>query len=244
MNELDLAYYSYGRFYDDGRCTLLSTNANVFLNHFDKEYQLTVSPQENNPSQNKIYNLILIDNQLPEIIADEHNLFSHGVMLDIIKKHTGYYDMFCYVSKKDAFDPVNKFLNTLDKLDRFTENFLEKTSGIIKQNDSIIELPQSMQPKINSSFKENNEVYSILHRDNTIILSKRQVECLALLTMGKVAKEIAIILGISIKTVEDHIRTLKIKLNCSKKSELCYTGIQNNLTHLAFAVMRQYEKKD
>src|ERR1700733_12388452 len=154
MNELDLAYYSFGRFYDDGRCTLLSTNMNVFLNHFDKEYQLTVAPQENNPSQNKIYNLILIDNQLPEIIADEHNLFCHGVMLDIIKKQVGYYDMFCYVSKKDAIDPVNKFLNTLDKLDRFADHFLEKTNPVIKQSDhSIIELPLSMRPVINSSFK-------------------------------------------------------------------------------------------
>lgn len=245
INELDLAYYSYGRFYDDGKCTLLSTNKNVFLNHFEKEYQLTVAPQNDNPAQNKIYNLILMDNELPEIIADEHNLFRHGVMLDIIKKHIGYYEMFCYVAKSDAVDPTNKFLNSLDKLDRFSDHFLEQTKTLIKNEpNNIIELPTSMKPSINGSFKEEKEAYSIYYREHALSLSKRQIECLSFLTMGKSTKEIAIILGISIKTVEDHIKALKLKLNCNKKSELCYAGIQNNLTDLAFSIMRQYEKRD
>lgn len=244
INELDLAYYSYGQFYDDGKCILLSTNKNVFLNHFEKEYQLTIAPQNTNPVQKKIYNLILIDNELPEIIADEHNLFGHGVMLDIIKKHRGYYEMFCYVAKQDALDPANKFLNSLDKLDRFSEYFLEKTHALIRNdNNSIIELPTSMKPSINGSFKEEKEIYSIYYREQAITLSKRQIECLSFLTMGKTTKEIALILEISIKTVEDHIKVLKLKLNCNKKSELCYAGIQNNLTDLAFSIMRQYRKK-
>lgn len=240
---INLEYYSYGRFYDNGKCVLLSTNKNVFLNHFEKEYQLTIPPKTNNAHQKKIYNLILIDDKLPAIIADEYNQFNHGVMMDIIKKSPGYYEMFCFVAKKNAIDPVNKFLNSLNKLDNYSEYFLENAKQIIQDGEkNIIELPISMKPLINGSASGIYDEYSIFYRGTTIQLSKRQIECLSLLTMGKTAKEIANTLNISIKTVEDHIRILKIKLKCNRKSDLCYAGIRNNLTEIAFSIMRDYDK--
>ncbi|MDR3491023.1 MAG: helix-turn-helix transcriptional regulator [Gammaproteobacteria bacterium] len=239
---LDLEYYSYGRFYDDGKCVLLSTNKNVFENHFKKEYKLTIPPNEDSLTQQKIYNLIMIDDELPEIIADEHNLFNHGVMMDLIKKHSHYYEMFCFVAKKNAIDPVNKFLNSLDKLDHFSEHFLNCAKGAIQTgHQNIIELPPSMKPLINGSSNVESIGHSIYYRGISIPLSKRQIECLSFLTMGKTTKEIANILQISIKTVEDHIKALKLKLNCNLRSALCYAGIQNNLTTLALELLRRYE---
>lgn len=51
-------------------------------------------------------------------------------------------------------------------------------------------------------------------------LTMRQAECLHYLVRGKSAKEIAVILGLSIRTVEHYIEHLKLKFSCSKKSEL------------------------
>ncbi|TAK73455.1 MAG: LuxR family transcriptional regulator [Gammaproteobacteria bacterium] len=221
---LDLQYYSYGRFYDNGKCVLLSTNKNIFLNHFEKEYKLTVTPKEDNSNLKKIYNLILIDDNLPEIIADEYNLFNHGVMLDIIKKYPGYYEMFCYVAKKEATDPVNKFLNSLDKLENFSENFLESSKNNINSGiKNIIDLPISMKPLITGASRESKRnSYSIFHRGSSIFLSEKQLHCLSLLTTGKTTKEIARNMKISIKTVEDHLRAIKLKLKCNRKSALLY----------------------
>mgnify|MGYP003574912004 FL=1 len=240
---VDLKYFSYGRFYDDGKCVLLSTNKNVFLHHFEKEYKLTVAPKEDNSGLKKIYNLILIDDKLPEIIADEYNIFNHGVMLDIIKKNQGYYEMFCYVTKKETKDPVNKFLNSLGELDRFSDHFLDIAKTNINLGiKNIIELPASMKPLIQGTqIKDKKNSYSIFHRGETILFSERQIHCLSLTATGKTAKEIAKKLNISIKTVEDHLKAIKFKLKCNKKSELCNVGIKNNLTELAFSVFKEDE---
>jgi DNA-binding CsgD family transcriptional regulator len=237
---LDLQYYSYGRFYDDGKCVLLSTNKDVFINHFKKEYQLTVAPKEEKKTRKKIYNLILIEDTLPDIIADEYNLFGHGVMMDLIKKHPGYYEMFCFVAKKDAIDPTNKFINSRDSLDQFSEYFLNSAKSAIQLGEkNIIELPSSMKPLINGAPEgKKDDSYSIFHNGKSIALTARQIHCLALLTVGKTTKEIAKDLNISAKTVEDHITALKIKLTCNRKYELCHTGAQNNLAELAFSVTK------
>lgn len=245
-DSIDLTYFSYGKFYDDGRCVLLSTNKNVFINHFEKKYKLTLSPENDNGSINKIYNLILIDDKLPEIIADEYCLFGHGVMLDLIKKYDGYYEMFCFVSNKNSKDPINKFLNSRDKLDIFSAHFLkEMKPAIVAGENKIIHLPDSMKPLINGTEHGKKDFYSLTYRDKSFDLTRKQVVCLSLLSTGKTTKEIASLMGISHKTVEDHIRGIKIKLNCLKKSDLCTVGIQNNLTEIAFNLMQQsYEEKN
>lgn len=45
----------------------------------------------------------------------------------------------------------------------------------------------------------------------------RQAQCAYLLCLGKTLSEIAVILRISHRTVEDHIQQLKMKFDCAKK---------------------------
>jgi len=59
-------------------------------------------------------------------------------------------------------------------------------------------------------------------------LSKRQVECLYYLTKGKTYRQIAQILGISNRTVEHYIDTIKAKMNCQNKSELIEKYLQSD----------------
>jgi DNA-binding CsgD family transcriptional regulator len=51
-------------------------------------------------------------------------------------------------------------------------------------------------------------------------LSKRQVDCLFYLVKGKTMKQIASILGLSYKTVEHYLETVKNKLSCHSRAEL------------------------
>jgi DNA-binding CsgD family transcriptional regulator len=53
-----------------------------------------------------------------------------------------------------------------------------------------------------------------------IFLTFRQAQCAYLLCQGKISNEIANFLQISIRTAEDHIKQLKLKLGCFKKSVL------------------------
>lgn len=60
-------------------------------------------------------------------------------------------------------------------------------------------------------------------------LTKREKECLNWCIEGKTAQEISLILGISIKTAENHIQKAKEKLNCFKQSRLSVIAIKQGI---------------
>jgi len=64
------------------------------------------------------------------------------------------------------------------------------------------------------------------------ILSKRQTQVLQYIARGYTAKRIALILGISYRTVETYIEILKDKLHCQSKWELIQIGIKMGLLNL------------
>lgn len=63
-------------------------------------------------------------------------------------------------------------------------------------------------------------------------LSKREVECMFYLLRGKSAAQIADILFLSKRTVENHFANIKQKLNCNKKSMLVEYGINQGYLNL------------
>lgn len=60
-------------------------------------------------------------------------------------------------------------------------------------------------------------------------LSNRETQCLFYLLRGKTSKKIAIILGLSPRTIEVYVDNLKSKFNCRTKLELIEKAIDANL---------------
>ncbi len=60
-------------------------------------------------------------------------------------------------------------------------------------------------------------------------LSPRESECLFFLIRGKTAKEISLKLGISTRTVENHIINLKYKMKCNNRSQIVEKAICEGL---------------
>lgn len=60
-------------------------------------------------------------------------------------------------------------------------------------------------------------------------LTKREFEVLKFVVMSYSSKQIACLLGISFRTVECYIETLKLKLNCNKKGDIARTAIETKL---------------
>lgn len=60
-------------------------------------------------------------------------------------------------------------------------------------------------------------------------LTKREMECLRLLAVGKTVKEIATLLDLSAKTVEAHKYNLMQKLDLHRATEITIYAIQHNI---------------
>lgn len=88
----------------------------------------------------------------------------------------------------------------------------------------------SAERRFYSKNKSTERCYEITSVDNT--LSKRELECLFFLLRGKTAAQIADILFLSKRTVENHLANIKTKLGCNKKSELIDVGIMNGYLNI------------
>ncbi len=104
----------------------------------------------------------------------------------------------------------------------------------IVSTDSLKVCSQSSYKHDKSLYNIKKISYVVLNKDVIILLTKRQIECFSLLTLGKTSKEIAKELGISFRTVQEHIQNIKIKANVQYSKELIAIGVKNNLPNYGF----------
>ena len=77
---------------------------------------------------------------------------------------------------------------------------------------------------------QDQEISSDTGAVKAVDLAPRQRQVLELLAKGSSNKEIALTMGVTVKTVDYHIRTLKTKLGTSTRGELIRAGIARGLT--------------
>jgi DNA-binding CsgD family transcriptional regulator len=121
---------------------------------------------------------------------------------------------------------------------------LSERTPAIDENNSVTKLYISAMDMTNTSYSKGilllgiadkkmiNTVnkpanYIVDYDHQPLPLTQKQELCLFLLIRGKTMKQIATILGISIKTVEDHLDSIKIKLNCHSKTQLIEKAIES-----------------
>ena len=114
-------------------------------------------------------------------------------------------------------------------------NGFEEPGVFIKTIDMTIIVPETLKLyMLDSKFSTspNLPCYYILSENQlSLLLTERQQECLSLLIRGKTAKQIANILDISLRTVEEHIIKIKQKLNCYNKSQLVEKAIDSGFLY-------------
>lgn len=74
-------------------------------------------------------------------------------------------------------------------------------------------------------------IYVLNNEHSPLPLTQRQQSCVFLLVRGKSIKEIASILEISQRTVEEHIVALKTKLGCNSRSSIIEKAISSGFLH-------------
>lgn len=227
--KLGITYFTYTRSYDTGERLYLSSHYESLENYFRKKWYLSGNV-EGKPSAYKPQTVLW--STLPKQHIYDDNVRSRGIDhgMFMIDPQFNYCDFYGFATKKENVWVQNVYLNKLDVLKKFTLYFKEKASAIIGivekskiilpfHNDSV----EFMRNKLEIDFGKMNFRKKIHNSKFT----DRQLKCAYLLTQGNTIKEIACQIGLSPRTIEDHVNTLKKKLNCRNKSELIIKIMEN-----------------
>lgn len=148
--------------------------------------------------------------------------FNYKNGLSIIERYNDY-TQFYHFASSDSSNFINTFfIDNIELLYKFILYFKEKCHGdktlfaAYKQhsimNPSTLNIQNNTQPNVNLDNLNKQLLIKKLYLqspDKEFYLSRREVECMSQMIMGKTAKEIARILNISYRTVQTHFDNVK-----------------------------------
>lgn len=163
-----------------------------------------------------------------------HNLWNG---ITIYKKHGDCIESYAFATTKENIKMMNIYLSEIDVLEHFILYFKSKifhslTSSVEKE----IMLPFSYdfpsedeRDATQKKFLEDTPVDNLYLRikGTDIKLTKREKDCLTLLSSGKTAKEIANLLELSSRTIETYLENLRIKTGAISASQLIHIYHEN-----------------
>lgn len=232
----DVSYFDYFREFSDGSRIWLSNSAAwtkhlYSIKHYEiTHFELPASTVKIETDKKwgmylwKNLNDYLSDRKSQAIFTEKLNIaresfnIDHG--LSVIKSYESYTDYFSFGTTSEKYRVIDFYLNNADFLHTFCNYFVEKADALIKASikDKIVQANHKEILMITDSENPERAPYTLLN--SQYALTKRESECLQYVSKYFSAKEIALKLGISHRTVEKHIDNIKMKLNCDKKSEL------------------------
>ena len=120
------------------------------------------------------------------------------------------------------------YLRNLDFLKKFKNYFVERAQPLMENTESSrFILPECYRPteiSLNDSLKSLEKQFELLSSPSVgkKSLSTQEEACLSWLVKGKTSSEIAEILNLSRRTVENYLANIKMKWDCRKISEVVY----------------------
>jgi len=152
--------------------------------------------------------------------------FQEGVAFSIYKKYDSYLEMYTFGTMPESCD----FINNRPFLERFIIYFQNVAGSLIDTSNEARLLCRKKKLIIPSNDeiaqREKNFIINTalnkfrIDTNLSVKITRREIECLYLLSLGKTSKSIAISLGIAPRTVNHYIEQLKLKLNCYNREQL------------------------
>lgn len=220
---LNVDFFSYTRFYFDGTSISLLTNTDWYQFFLKQEVPGCINVFSLESGCN-LWMDLFPENAVSD--AREHFDIDNGI--HFANKENDYIEAISYASKKNNHKATSCFISNIDLLESFNRYFKKQAAPLIKKaSENRIIIPEIMRgyEEIKSGFKlsaEDKKNFLAAIGDDNIInkISMREYECLQHISHGKTAKEIAKLLNISPRTVETYINNMKLKFNCTTKSDL------------------------
>ena len=229
----EISFFNYVRIFYDGQRLSLSNRSDWLEHYYNNQFQnRTVFKPSKEMMQDRYFLWDSADCPIVQVAGEEFNI-AHGFTL-IVPKDT-YCEFFHFATDRKNIGLTNFYVNNVDIFERFATFFLEQGEDLIKKPKPYMPTEIIQQVK---SLKDINIVNKIMGtrdkffndtiikkckfkiHNRDILLSRREIECIAGLLSGKTMKEIGKILFLSPRTVECYLRSIKGKLDCHTKSEL------------------------
>lgn len=227
LKKLKLTFFGYSRIYDDGYRFNLSNRDDWIEHYFLNDYQ-NKARLDRHPSC--YYSGYILwdhwskDYSNPQIVLKDLEDFNicHG--LSIIKRYDNFCDGFDFGTTRYNHYINNFYLANIDLIESFCLYFLDQAKDLIKKAD---------KDRFLVTYSDDVDIYSeypdtLKHMNNLQLLNQykkypltsRELTCVNWLIKGKTGRELAMILGISERTVEKHIISIKEKLECHTMFQL------------------------
>lgn len=222
----------YQRNYSDGSEVRLS-NQPEWVKHFYESELYKASVFEATPDyyQKGFVLWSALTNHSTILDEAKQHQIDHGVTL-ILPNRQGC-EFFFLGAAPDKGDIVQRYLNNIDLLERFTAYFKDKAAPLLAQAEkSRIIIPGKhrepsainepiltpTQSELRLAFLQDTPVSHFSLGQES--LSKRELDCIAYFLQGYSAKQIGEKLFLSSRTVESHLTRVRAKLDCKNKDEL------------------------
>jgi len=207
---LPIDHLNYIHLYPDKSVFYLCTNF-FWINHYLKNKYSYIGAFENQPTLTK--NRYVLWDSLDTndiILKDSRDLIQvdHGItIIHHTEEGTGFFN---FGQRYADLSNLNIIINSFPILDKFILYFYENTKNLFKV------------AKSNSLIIEPNVTFTPKKSPSRSFLTQREKDCVDWYLSGKNSGEIALILGISRRTVETHIENIKLKFNCNNLFQLGY----------------------
>ncbi len=220
----NVKFFAFTRCFTDGRCHILASNPALYEYCFKQQFKLTSDVPEDMISNDFLYffSSTQHDPRYGQAIDGFLQTFKIDSFLDCIKVTPGYYDMMCYGADSTNHSAAIQYLNRIDLIKQFNQEFLSKTESLLTKTNTF-KLPKCMQNQALQDYTLNTQHLVKLYSDDkihSIYLTHAQYRCAVKIASGLVAKQIGDDLNLSSRTIEFHTNQLKFKFGVKKKSEL------------------------
>lgn len=202
----DIRLFIFCRKYPNQERFMISTNKRLGVDYYSLEFYryglFNRRPHTYDSGFHMWDHLACDPHKIYEHVRREHSL-AHG--LTIVQQHGDYCDFFMVATTPNNSQINNFYLNKKEVFTRLMSDFYETMAPTLQE---------LAHHKVAVPYRTDGD------ENFLITLSPRQQECALLMAEGLTSKEIAKILHLSYRTVEEYINILKEKFEAKNRTHL------------------------
>lgn len=227
-----IEHFAYAKFYNNGGLLRVSGNERwsqqFFLHEFYNDQALFL-PQINQTPLNSWCHFLITGEPKGKHLTLLHD-FGIWHVFHMYRKTKEATELYVFSANRENEEICNYYLNNIPILKQFILHFKNKCADILTFSPSKVIRSQLMRDEAETQVEDHN-TWSFAQRipiptikkffiDEECVLTLREFQVAQYLLTGQTLKEISLKLGISPRTMEIHLASLKNKTNTMTKAQL------------------------